>query len=103
MQPDRGSRATLGRSTSPDATKPRRRPVRAEGGGYDHGVAAEDDEIDTRTIWLPFEDGETAISIDLTGWNRAMRRVEEATAALRYAGGISPPARASCSPHAPPG
>ena len=37
-------------------------------------LTPEGEPIDTRTIWLPFEDGEAAISVDLTRWNAAMRR-----------------------------
>ncbi len=70
--------------------------MRASSGGYAREVAAEDDEIDTRTIWLPFADGEVAISIDLTGWNSAMRQVKDAAA------GISPRARVSGTHHARP-
>ena len=36
----------------------------------------EGEPIDTHTLWLDFgDDGECAISIDLTGWNAAMRRL----------------------------
>jgi hypothetical protein len=35
------------------------------------------DPVETHTVWLPFAEGEVAISIDLTRWNAAMRRLRE--------------------------
>ena len=40
------------------------------------GRTPEGEPIDVHTLWLDFgDDGECAISIDLTGWNAAMRRL----------------------------
>jgi hypothetical protein len=35
----------------------------------------EGDPIHTETIWLGFDDGEVAITADLTKWDAAMRRL----------------------------
>jgi hypothetical protein len=45
-------------------------------------LTPEGEPIDTRTIWLPFADGEVAITADLTRFNAAMRKVDDAF--LRY-------------------
>jgi hypothetical protein len=48
-----------------------------------------DDLIETYTFWLPFPDGDVAISADLTQWNAAMKRAREAAPGARK----PPPAR----------
>lgn len=35
------------------------------------------DPVDTVTMWLTFPDGEAGLSVDLTGFNAAMRRLRE--------------------------
>jgi hypothetical protein len=43
----------------------------------DEDVTPEGEPIDVCTLWLDFGDGEEgAISLDLTRWNAAMRRLE---------------------------
>jgi len=32
--------------------------------------------IDTFTLWLSYGDEEAALSLDLTGWNAAMRKLQ---------------------------
>lgn len=48
----------------------------AEAFGHDSvKIEAVSEPIDVHTLWLGFDDGqECAISMDLTGWNAAMRR-----------------------------
>lgn len=45
----------------------------------DDDLTPEGEPIDTRTIWLTFPDGETAITADLTKFNAAMKGLDEAT------------------------
>lgn len=35
------------------------------------------DPIDTHTLWLEFPEGEGAITLDLTRWNAALKRVQD--------------------------
>lgn len=44
----------------------------------------EGDEIKTSTIWLSFSEGDTAITLDFTRFNAALKKAEEATDALAF-------------------